>query len=97
VIVGFNTNGSSTPGSEGAVVTLNDSVYWTAGKDTATQGSRFHVHYDSRLDFSLTSTVTDTPYSGCPGSFQLYGSGYPNSSLVFKVLVVGLYQFRARI
>jgi len=96
IIVGFNSTLSSAPGTEGVVATLIDSVYWSAGADRSTAGSRYNVSYDSRLDFSLTSTVTDTPYAGCPGSFQFYGSGYPNGSLVYKVLVLGTYQFRGR-
>jgi hypothetical protein len=96
VLVGFNPNVSSAPASEGAVASLIDSTYWTAGADRSTRGSIFHVNYDSRLDFSLTSSVTVTPYAGCPGSYQLYGSGYPNSSVLGKALVLGLYQFRGR-
>jgi hypothetical protein len=96
VLVGFNPNVSSAPASEGAVATLIDSTYWLAGADRSTRGSIFHVNYDRRLDFSLTSSVTVTPYAGCPGSFQLYGSGYPNGSVIGKALVLGLYQFRGR-
>jgi len=96
VIVGFNSNGSAAPTTEGQVATLVESRYWAAYSDATTAGSRFSVRYDSRLDFSLTSSVTDTPYAGCPGSFQAYGTGFPNSSSDAKVLVLGLYQFRAR-
>jgi len=96
VVIGFNSSSSSTPGSEGAVATLVESRYWTAYSDASTAGSRFSIRYDPRLDFSLTSSVTDTPYAGCPGSFQAYGSGFPNSAAVAKCLVMGLYQFRAR-
>jgi hypothetical protein len=96
VLVGFNPNVSSAPASEGAVASLIYSTYWNAGADRSSRGSIFHTNYDTRLDFSLTSSVTVTPYAGCPGSYQLYGSGYPNGSVIGKVLVLGLYQFRGR-
>jgi hypothetical protein len=96
VIVGFNTVSSAAPSTEGQVTNLIDSVYWTCGADRSTRGSVFHVKYDSRLDFSTTTSVTTTPYAGCPGSYQLYGSGYPNSTVIGKALVLGMYQFRGR-
>lgn len=96
VIVGFNTVSSAAPSTEGQVANLIDSTYWTCGSDRSTRGSIFHVRYDQRLDFSTTTSVTTTPYAGCPGSYQLYGSGYPNGSVVGKVLVLGMYQFRGR-
>lgn len=95
-LVGFNSTLSSAPGSEGAVASLADSTYWQAGADRSTKGSIFHVNYDPRLDFSITSTVTVTPFAGCPGSFQIYGSGFPNASVVGRVLVLGLFEFRGR-
>jgi len=96
VIVGFNPFSSAAPANEGAVATLIDSVYWNALRDTTSRGSKFSVKFDPRLDFSLTSSVTVTPYAGCPGSYQLYASGFNDGVASFKVLVTGLYQFRAR-
>jgi hypothetical protein len=96
MLVGFNSILSSAPATEGAVASLAESTYWQAGSDKSTKGSIFHVKYDPRLDFSITSAVTTTPYAGCPGSFQLYASGFPNGSVVGKVLVLGMYQFRGR-
>jgi len=96
IIVGFNPTLSTAPGSEGVVATLIDSEYWAANGDRSARGAKFSVKFDPRLGFSLTSSVTVTPYAGCPGGFQLYGSGFNVSSNVAKVLVCGLYQFRSR-
>jgi len=96
LLVGFNSVSSAAPGSEGAVAQLIWSSYWQALQDRSSSGKRYHITYDSRLDFGPTSSVVVTPFAGCPGSFQMYGSAYNNSVAQFKCLVTGLYEFRSR-
>jgi len=96
VAVGFNPTTSAAPSNEGAVIQLADSEYWACNADRTNRGLKFDVSFDSRLGFSTTSSVTTTPYAGCPGSIQIYGSGFGVSTAYFKVLVMGLYQFRGR-
>jgi len=96
VAIGYNPVGTGVPGSEGAVVQLADSRYWACGSDRSKLGLKFSVTFDPRLDFSPTSTVVTTPYAGCPGCVQTFGSGFGVSTPYYKVLVMGLYQFRGR-
>jgi hypothetical protein len=92
--VGFNTVSSAAPGSEGAVMTLSESLFYNFN-DTSPRGlSMSHDFTD--LNYSLTSSVTDSPYAGTPGGWQLYCENGPSTTLTFKIRVVNMYRMRGR-
>lgn len=95
LVIGSNLVSSAAPGTEGAVAALTDAVYHPPLNRSARGWTHRFVN-SGLIGWSATSSVTVTPYAGCPGSFQCYSAGFPMSSNVGKVLVQGIYQFRAR-
>jgi len=95
VIVGTNLIVSTAPGSEGAVSQLTDAKYHPANM-TNSMGFWHRFNNTGIIGWSSTSSVTVTPYAGCPGSIWFYANNGPVSTLTYKVLVKGYYAFRAR-
>jgi len=57
-----------------------------------------HIMRGTGLNWSVVSTPTVSPYAGAPGCIQVYGSqGSSTTADLYKVLVVGIYQFRSRV
>jgi len=94
LMVGTNLVVSSAPGSAGAVVQLADCKFLHAGM----RNPKGHTHsfHATGLAWSAVTSVTVTPYAGCPGSVQMYCTGYAASVNAYQVRVTGVYQFRAR-
>jgi hypothetical protein len=97
LIIGSNNSTSSAPTSVGQVVALPDSKFWSALHDTSALGYTHIVKVPS-YGWSLTSSVTATPYAGCPGCVQIYGTANAGlgAQTVFLALVMGEYEFRSR-
>jgi len=91
---GINPTAQGVPGSVGTVISLADGRFIN-GQMSSEQGTTF-THHFTDIEWSPTSTVVVTPYSGCPGSFVLYGSVFPNTTQVALVRVGFVYQFRCR-
>jgi len=95
LIIGTNLISSSAPGTEGAVAQLSDARYHPS-MVTNSAGYSHSFRNHGIIGWSSTASVTDQPYAGCPGSFQMYVNNFSVSTLAFKVLVQGFYAFRAR-
>lgn len=95
MVIGTNLVSSSAPATEGAVATLTDASYHPS---TMTNSSGFYHSFSNHgiIGWSSTASVTDQPYAGCPGSMLMYVNNFSVSTLAFKVLVQGFYEFRAR-
>jgi len=83
-----------SPGSLGAVITLADGMFIN-GQMSSPHGCTYNYHFTGN-SWSPTSSVVVTPYAGCPGSFKLYGTGFPNTTQVAFVMVRFVYSFRCR-
>jgi hypothetical protein len=95
MVIGTNLVSSGAPGSEGVVATLTDARYLPAYMSNSS--GHTHVFRNTGvIGWSSTASVTDQPYAGCPGSFQLYSNNASVSTQLYKVLVQGYYAFRAR-
>jgi len=95
ILIGTNLVSSSSPGTEGAVATLTDALYHSPNMTNASGFTHTFMN-KGIIGWSTTSSLTVTPYAGCPGSFQLFSSGGTTTFTEFKVLVRGVYAFRAR-
>jgi len=95
LLIGTNLTVSTAPGTEGPVATLTDAKYHPTAITNAMGWAHTFVN-KGEIGWSLTSSVTVTPYAGCPGSFQLYSAAQTAASNVAKVLVWGIYDLRAR-
>jgi len=96
LVIGTNLVTSAAPGTEGAVAALTDSTYHPAMNRTGT-GWRHSFTNRGSIGWSSTSSVTTTPYAGCPGCFQIFSAAFNASANIGKVLVSGVYELRARI
>jgi len=92
--VGTNLVVSTAPGTIGAVINLTD-AYFLNPAMRSPKGHRHNFHATD-LAWSATSSVTVTPYAGCPGSIQLFCTGYAAGTNAYQARVTGIYQFRAR-
>jgi hypothetical protein len=95
LVVGTNLVSSAAPGTEAAVVQLTDAMYHSPIL-TNSSGWTHTFHNKGIIGWGSTSSVTTTPYAGCPGSFQMYYSSASTTANQFKVLVRGVYAFRGR-
>jgi len=93
--IGSNTGISATPTSIGQVVNQADGRFWKGSMETTDTGYWHRVKpYD--IGWSLTSSVTATPYAGAPGCIQIYGTSQGVSTNVALAMVLGEYEFRTR-
>jgi len=92
--IGTNLVVSTAPGTIGAVINLADAYFLNA----AMRSNKGHTHHFRATDlaWSAVSSVTVTPYAGCPGSIQMFCTGYSAVVNAYQARVCGVYQFRAR-
>jgi hypothetical protein len=93
--IGSNISYSSAPTSYGQVINQADSKIWAGQHDTSRLGYT-HVCAVNDLGWSLTSSVTATPYAGAPGCIQIYSDMQGATVNIGRVLCVGIYEFRSR-
>lgn len=90
----IDPSAQGAPGSLGAVISLADGKF-VNGQMSSSHGCIYN-YSSSGNSWSPTSTVVVTPYAGCPGSFKIYGTGFPNTTQVAVIMVRFVYSFRCR-
>ncbi len=66
---------------------------WNPGTDKSTRGVEVFIDYPG-LKWSPTSLVAVTDDTGCPGTFAIFGDGFPVSTPILRLTFCGLYAFR---
>jgi len=90
----------ANPGSYQAVIDNGDSQMYSILTDVS---GRNHYAAVKIRQVAWATVTTPNPGSsngiiaGCPGGFVFYGTGYPNSSQIGFVKIVGTYQFKTRV
>lgn len=90
----IDPSAQGAPGSLGTVISLADGKF-VNGQMSSAHGCTYRYSFSGN-SWSPTSSVVVTPYAGCPGSFKLYGTGFPNTTQVAVVLAMFVYSFRCR-
>jgi hypothetical protein len=93
-----NLQSNGNPGSYTVVIDNGDSQTWTPTLDTACRGAYHAIRHLPSLQWAAIASPfpSGNNYIGCPGGIGCYGSGYPVSTQLFNIHVVGTYLFQSR-
>lgn len=97
LFVGYRYDTNAAPTAIAQVTQLASCRAYNIMRDTSSSSFRMLARKRGPLNWSPTSTVVVNTYAGCPGSFQIWGFGYPNSVNLALVRVRGIYAFRGRV
>lgn len=99
-IASIYTGISSTPANYQAVMDNADSQSWPLGSDQSGK-SRYHAFRMRQVAWATVTTPnpgsSNGIAAGCPGYIIVYGSGYPISTEMGWLKVVGTYLLRTRV
>jgi hypothetical protein len=89
--------GLGTPSSVNTVIDNAGSRLWAVSNDTTNSGLWMRQRINV-LNFAATSTSanTSTDAAGAPGGWQMFGSGFPVSTVIAYCMQECWYQFRSR-
>jgi hypothetical protein len=89
--------GLGTPTSINAVLDNQPSWLWAVSNDTTNQGFIKAQRMNNLLFADTSSSAnTSTSSSGAPGGWQLYGAGFPASTVIMYGKIEVWYEFRSR-
>jgi len=86
---------TTTPSSEQAVLASGNSKKLGCNNNTSIPCKIKLV--PGTLNWATTSSPAPGPYAGCPGSIQVYGSGFTPSTTITQMGVFGQYLLRGRV
>jgi len=94
--IGYRWDLNSAPSSVSSVTQLSSCLAYNFMRDASVRGFRMTARAPMPLNFSDTSSVSTAPYAGCPGSFQIAGTNFPDSQPIAAVRVRAIYYLRGR-
>jgi len=56
-----------------------------------------HTIRPRSVNWAVVTSPNPGSFAGCPGGIQYYGDGYPITTPIFAVSMMGIYEFRSRI
>lgn len=96
LFIGYVFTDSNVPSGLADVTQLPSAKEWNFMRDNSARGYTMTARARRPLGWSLTSTVTTSPYAGCPGAFKIAGTGYNTNTNMCMVRVKSIYLVRGR-
>lgn len=85
----------STPASYNVVADNSDSILWNPVKDLSGQ-AKVMSYRPRGLGWGACSSPAASTGLGCPGQFLFFGSGFPISTAIIAIKIVGTYRLDSR-
>jgi len=96
IYIGYRFDLNTAPTTLAQVSQLSSALAWNFLVDTSKSGFTMTARSVGPLNWSPTSTVVTNSYAGCPGSFQIAGFAFNNSTTLAHVRVRSIYLLRGR-
>jgi hypothetical protein len=88
---------AAAPTTRAQVLDNADAKIWTPLSSTTGRPFVHKIRPRGRPQWASVTSASPGSYAGCPGAIQWYGDGFPVSTNLMAISMIGYYEFRSRI